>query len=274
MMPPADRGATAGGPELDDLVAIALRGGARILSHGVPRGGEVKADGSPVTAADRICQASILSDLAAIAHGLPVVAEEEIAGATPVAPASDCILVDPLDGTREFLAGDPDYTVNVAVVRGGWPVAGVVYAPALAMLWAAHAEQGAVKMEIGDDGAILRRLPVRSRLRPERPVALASRSHLCAETAAWLHRENCGEVRYRGSSLKICLVAEGAADLYPRLGPTRQWDTAAADAVLRAAGGAVLTLDGVPLAYGAASPRPDFVNPPFVAYGDPAAAGR
>lgn len=223
-----------------------------------------KADASPVTEADRAAEAILLAALADHAPGVPVVAEEEVA-AGRIPPVGDhFILVDALDGTKDFLTGGPDFTANVGIVRDGHPVAGLVLAPAQAKLWIGAVGFGAF---LEDRAGTRRAIRVR---RPGNTLGIiASRSHRNAETDSFIARYPGADIVAAGSSLKFCAVAEGLADLYPRLGPTSQWDTAAGDAVLRAAGGRVLTLDGRPLPYGPGKgngPKA-FLNPSFVATG-------
>ncbi|WP_051660811.1 3'(2'),5'-bisphosphate nucleotidase CysQ [Bosea sp. 117] len=257
------------GPELLRLAELSIRAGEVILDiyasdFTVTR----KADCSPVTEADQRAEAIILEGLREIAPDLPVIAEEEAAAGRLPEIGSRFFLVDPLDGTREFLARNGEFTVNIARIEDGVAVAGVVYAPALGVLYAGAAGT-AFKARIAD-GALTDIRPIAVRHAPEAIVAIGSRSHGSSETAAWLARY--GEVSFTsaGSSLKFCLVAEGAADIYPRLGRTMEWDTAAGDAVLRAAGGIVTRLDGRPLLYGKSVQSEDapFANPHFVAFGD------
>jgi 3'(2'),5'-bisphosphate nucleotidase len=237
---------------------------------------ERKDDGSPVTLADRRAEAVILKGLAALAPGTPAVAEEETAAGrvpeTGGAAGGEFFLVDPLDGTKEFLRGAQsrgEFTVNIALVRDGVPVVGAVHAPALGKLWVAGPRHSWAA-DIGADGKPGPYRPNRVRAVLAKGItALVSRSHRAPETDDYLQRYAPAEVRASGSSLKFCVIAEGGADLYPRLGPTMEWDTAAGDAVLRAAGGRTLTLDGAPLAYGkrARAGQSDFANPSFVALG-------
>jgi 3'(2'), 5'-bisphosphate nucleotidase len=232
----------------------------------------LKTDSSPVCAADEKIEAMLLAELAAIAPGVPIVAEEAAArGATPC-PADVFLLVDPLDGTREFLARRREFTVNIGLIVAGAPRAGAVFAPALGELWFAGAAAFGAKAAPGASApppGDWRRLEVRT-IPPQGPTALVSRSHLDPETRNFLHARGVTDIREAGSSVKFCRLAEGAADLYPRFGPTMEWDTAAGDAVLRAAGGAVLDPTGRPLRYGKA--EDGYRNGPFVAVGDPAAA--
>jgi 3'(2'), 5'-bisphosphate nucleotidase len=227
-----------------------------------------KADSSPVTEADERAEALILPALAALLPGVAVVAEEAVsAGGLPFGDGpvpSEFLLVDPLDGTREFLGRNGDFTVNVALVRDGAPVAGAVYAPARSRLFL-----GGTTASVGDvePGAPLPALrPLRTRAYPDAGlVAVASKSHLDADTAAFLERLAPADTRSAGSSLKLCLVAAGEADVYPRFGPTMEWDIAAGDAVLRAAGGQLLDPDGAVFRYGKADSG--LRNGPFVAWG-------
>ena len=228
---------------------------------------ETKADESPVTAADRRAEAVILAGLAEILPGVAVVAEEAAAaGRLPGALGRRFVLVDPLDGTREFVSGSGDYTVNVAVIEDGRPVVGVVHAPALGEIHLGRVGSGAAKGTIAADGTVAW-APIAVRTcDAARPAVLASRSHAGPDTETLLARLPGARRIAAGSSLKFARVAEGAADLYPRLGRTMQWDTAAGEAVLIAAGGRVVGLDGRPLVYGGGPAG--FANPWFVAAGD------
>lgn len=229
-----------------------------------------KPDHSPVTEADNAAEAIILAALAHALPRVPVVAEEEAAaGRLPDNLGMRFILVDPLDGTREFLARNGDFTVNIALIEDGAPVLGVVYAPARNLLFLGANGQ-AEEIETTPDHAIKSRRPIKVRNAGSPRIAVSSRSHATPDTIAWLERlkiENCISV---GSSLKFCMIARGDADIYPRFGPTMEWDTAAGDAVLRAAGGMTVNLDGTPLVYGGGSGVgvKAFANPHFIAYGD------
>ena len=223
--------------------------------HGVQH----KADASPLTEADLSAHRVIVQQLAALGTHIPIVSEEDDASHARRVPVGAFWIIDPLDGTKEFIARNGQFTVNIALVRDGVPVFGVVYAPVLdEMFW-----------NVPDEGAWLRRAGVTQRLRAAtqasrigQPVrVLASRSHMNPETEAFIRSLGAHEVVQAGSSLKFCRIAEGAADCYPRLGPTCEWDTAAAQAVLEASGGHVQSLDGVRLGYG----KSDVLNPPFVA---------
>ncbi len=271
----------------DDLLAvltvIAERAGKEILTlyrEAAGDGGiEVrrKADSSPVTDADEVAEALILEALAKLTPDIPVVAEEAAAaGHIPDVSGGRFWLVDPLDGTKEFLNRNGEFTVNIALVENGRPVAGVVHAPALAMTWAgaqAGAGIGAPAggpSEGGPAAAIFSEAgkeptAIHVRAIPEAgATVIASRRHGSgAELDAFLAAYQVKDRIPAGSSLKFCLVAAGRADLYPRFGRTIEWDTAAGHAVLLAAGGQVETLDGQPLAYA----KPGFENPFFVAKG-------
>ncbi len=233
-----------------------------------------KSDGSPVTQADADAERLIAARLGVAAPGVPIVAEEAVAsGHVPPEQLDAFFLVDPLDGTREFVAGLFDFTVNVALVLNGAPLAGVVYAPAYRELFVGSAA-GAFKARTSADGVPGPLLPIAARARPPKVIALVSRSHHAPETDAYLAGLAVEAVVPVGSSLKFCRIAEGAADLYPKHGRTMEWDTAAAQAVLEAAGGGVCALDGARLGYnkrGRAGVA-DFANPSFVASGRPVGA--
>jgi 3'(2'), 5'-bisphosphate nucleotidase len=267
--------AAAAIPDLDgrllgELTASLVRASAAILAVTpaalAPRH---KADQSPVTAADEASEAVILRDLARLLPGLPVVSEE--AGAGQPAIGRDFLLVDPLDGTREFLSGRPEYTVNLAIVRDRAPILGVIAAPALGLVWRGVVGRGAERLRVSD-GAGVAPAAIRTRPAPDRLVAALSRSHLDAATAALAERLPIAERMVSGSSLKFCRIAEGRADVYPRLSPTSEWDVAAGHAVVAAAGGSVTTQGGEPLTYG--NMDRNLLIPGFLAWGDPAAARR
>jgi 3'(2'),5'-bisphosphate nucleotidase len=195
-----------------------------------------------------------------------VVAEESVAAGRVPDVGAEFALVDPLDGTKEFVSGSGEFTVNIAWVADGRPVAGVVYAPAVGILYAGD-ENGAFRASV-TGGALNSREPIRAAAPGPAMRVVASRSHLTDETRAFVDRYEVESFVSSGSSLKFCRVAEGAADLYPRLGRTMEWDTAAGHAVLLAAGGSVSTLDGAPLLYGKAQHESGaFANPHFVAAG-------
>lgn len=241
---------------LDQLAAAALEAGEAILEV-VRRGFDVesKHDRSPVTEADRAAELIILAALARAAPGVPVIAEEEVAAGRIPAHDDTFFLVDPLDGTKEFVRGGDDYTVNIGLIEEGAPKLGVVYAPATGRLHGGSVGEAAWL----DEGQ--GRRPIRTRERGEELTAVASKSHLNQATVDYLEAAvgACARVSI-GSSLKFCIVAEGKADIYPRLSPTAEWDTAAGHAVLLAAGGLVDGPDGSPLCYG----KRAFLNQAFV----------
>ncbi|MDO1580869.1 3'(2'),5'-bisphosphate nucleotidase CysQ [Rhizobium oryzicola] len=230
---------------------------------------ETKADDTPVTEADRLAEEAILSILLPHLGDIPVIAEEQAAaGIVPQTNGHPFLLIDPLDGTREFIKRNGEFTVNIALIEEGIPTAGVVYAPALGVAYLGD-RQGALKLLIDEDHRITSGAAIHARSLLDPPVALASRSHGDAETTAFLDEIGVNDCRTIGSSLKFCLVAEGVADVYPRFGRTMEWDTAAGDAVLRAAGGSTVLPDGSPLTYGkrGRSDAIDFANPAFIAWG-------
>lgn len=245
---------------LEDLIPVTRAAGAAIMAvYAEDPDASFKADGSPVTVADESAEAIILPALAEIVPDIPVVSEENAESHGLKAPDL-FFLVDPLDGTKEFLRRDGRgaFTVNIALVENGAPVLGVVYAPALDRMFAGAAGRGATETRDGTQQSIaIRDVP------PSGAVAVASRSHRDDATNEWLAANNITETISTGSSLKFCLVACGEADVYPRFGPTMEWDTAAGDAVLRAAGGKVTTPEGDLYPYGKA----DYRNGPFIAWG-------
>jgi 3'(2'), 5'-bisphosphate nucleotidase len=241
---------------LDDVIAIARAAGDAVIEvYGDDPGARQKEDGSPVTEADLRSQEIILQRLET---DLPVVSEEH-AAAHGEPPSGSFWLVDPLDGTKEFLSRNGEFTINIALIEDGAPVLGVVLAPAVGRLFAAGPDYGALV----DDAAGRRPISVRA-VPPEGATIVSSRSHGDADALERFSasRRVAASVT-AGSSLKFCLVAAGEADVYPRFGRTMEWDTAAGDAVLRTAGGIVTDLEGRPLRYG----KPGFENPHFVAWG-------
>ena len=257
--------------------AIAVEAGREILRI---RAGmlavRTKQDSSPVTNADESAEAIIIAALTVLCPGIPVVAEEAVAAGKRPQTDREFLLVDPLDGTREFVSGLDEFTVNIALVSRGAPVAGAVYAPATGELWCGASnedgERRAWKCAVIDPAAgaqIGGERAISARAWNERTsVALVSRAHEDQRAASFLI--SCGVVTMKksGSSLKFCRIAEGDADIYPRFGLINEWDIAAGDAVLRAAGGIVLREDGSPQVYGDAG----FSSPCFVAFGDAVAA--
>jgi 3'(2'), 5'-bisphosphate nucleotidase len=243
-----------------ELVSIARRAGESILAiYNTDFEVRDKDDASPVTDADEQAEALILAGLMRVAPDIAVVAEEDVA-AGHVADISSgrFFLVDPLDGTREFINRNGEFTVNIALIEGTRPVAGVVHLPALEQtFWSDGAQAW---RQCGNDAA---QVITCRRAAADGLVVVASRSHRDARTDEYLAKFDVKELISAGSSLKLCRLAEGQADLYPRLGRTMEWDIAAGHAVLAAAGGSVRTLDGKPLAYG----KPGMDNPDFVARG-------
>ncbi len=246
---------------VDALVAVMREAGDLIEAVRVAgfetRG---KTDLSPVTEADERAEALIVSVLTGIDPGTPIVAEEaHAAGHRPLACARFW-LIDPLDGTRDFVAGRAAYSVNIALVEDDVPVLGLVLSPRDGVLWAGAAGAGAFRERAGGG-----REPIRTRRAALPPTVVVSHSHLDDATREYLSRMGLVDLEPAGSSLKFCRLAEGSADVYPRYGPTMEWDTAAGDAVLRAAGGAMLGPSRRPFAYG----KPGYRNGAFLAVGDP-----
>jgi len=250
---------------MDDhaLLALAVRlaeqAGAAILAVRA-RGFAVeqKDDHSPVTEADRAAEAIIVAGLRA-ATQLPVIAEEEVAAGRITVPAPAFWLVDPLDGTREFAGGKDEFVVNIGLVRDGRMALGVVFIPALSELFTGIVGAGAWKRDRSGE------TPIHTRAPPEDGLTVVA-SRLHGDTARlekFLAGRHVAQTLNYGSALKFCRLAEGVADLYPRFGRTMEWDTAAPQAVLQAAGGRVVTLDGAPLRYG----KPGWENPHFLCWG-------
>lgn len=247
---------------LDQIVALADQAGAVIMEH--YRGDievKTKADASPVTAADEAGEAVILEGLARLAPDIPVVAEEKVAaGEVPEIGDGSFWLVDPLDGTKEFISKNGEFTVNIALIDRDGPLMGVVLAPARDKAWWGWRGHGAHMRDADGDATRIQVRPA-----PARGLtAVASRSHSDEATETFLDEVGATERMSAGSSLKFCLVAEGKADIYPRFGPTMEWDVAAGHAVLVAAGGRVTTLEGQPFGYR----KPDFRNTGFIARSD------
>ncbi|WP_235017039.1 3'(2'),5'-bisphosphate nucleotidase CysQ [Tistlia consotensis] len=248
---------------LSVLRLIAERAGKIVLGY-YAEGEDIevttKADDSPVTAADVACEEFILDALAKLTPDVPVVSEESFSnGVHPkIGPHDLFWLVDPLDGTKEFLSRNGEFTVNIALVQDGKPIAGVVHAPALAMTWAGSEAKATFSQTDQPP------MPIEIRQVPEEGLTVvASRRHGDDRIEDYLAGFQVHQTLAAGSSVKFCLIASGRADLYPRFGPTMEWDTAAGQAVLEAAGGRVETLDGQPLRYG----KPGWRNPEFVAFG-------
>ncbi len=242
---------------LPTLEKLARKAGAAIMEiYATDFQVEHKGDASPVTAADKKAEALILPGLAALTPDIPIVAEESVAAGHIPEIGGAFWLVDPLDGTKEFIKRNGEFTVNIGLVVDGIPLAGVVYAPAMDILWSG-ADGRAFRQDADGRRAITCRLPPQTGA-----VVLTSRSHREPDTLnRWMSKLDQPVLDFAGSSLKFCKVADGSADFYPRFGPTCEWDVAAGHAVLRAAGGEVITFDGRPLAYA----KSNFLNSDFLA---------
>lgn len=236
---------------------------------------EEKGDGSPVSRADREAEAILLAALAQVAPQLPVIAEEAVSAGHIPAFGARAFLVDALDGTKEFLRGGDDFTVNVALVEAGVPTFGIVLAPATGRLFATIGAGRAAAARLPPDRICATAEPVLADIAtadPDRNAVrvVSSRSHRSPQTERFLARFRIGSDERLGSSLKFGLIAAGEADLYPRHGPTSAWDIAAGHAVLGAAGGLVTTPDGAPLRYldkASMTGAEPFLNPHFIAWG-------
>ena len=261
----------AHGVELAEaMTALAAEAAQAILGRDRTEASRMKADGSPVTAADEAADELIGEGLARLKLGVPVISEERVGREPSRIEGADFIFVDPLDGTREFIAGRGEYTVNIGLVHAGAPILGVIAAPALGLIWRGVVGRGAERLEFSAGGISP---PQRIRTRTHKPdelVVMVSRSHLDARTQAYLERLPHSGRTACGSSIKFCRLAEGSADHYPRLAPTRDWDVAAGHAILAAAGGCVSDPDGAPLAYGTAALR----IPAFLAWGGAPPSGK
>jgi 3'(2'), 5'-bisphosphate nucleotidase len=253
---------------MDDLTGIAAQAAQAILGFATDAGLRRKADGSPVTAADEAAEVIIRDGLKRLAAAVPIISEEHAAREKPKPiTGGSYFLVDPLDGTREFIAGRGEYTVNIALMTDGAPVLGIICAPALGDLWRGIVGRNAERISLAQRSEAP--TPVHTRRRPKgEAVVMVSRSHLEARTKSYVDGLPGAKLVQSGSSIKFCRLAEGSADLYPRLAPTHDWDIAAGHAILKAAGGSVTAPDGAPLVYG----TNDLLIPAFLAWGDPARA--
>jgi len=248
---------------MDELTRITAHAAETILELATQGGVRSKADGSPVTAADEAAETIICDGIARLAPAVPIISEEQAGHEKPKAVArGSYFLVDPLDGTREFIAGRDEYTINIALVTDGVPMLGIICAPALGIFWRGIIGSGADRfLAIETD----RPIPIQTRPRPQsEAVIMVSRSHLDARTQAYVAAMPHAKLMPSGSSIKFCRIAEGTADLYPRLAPTRDWDVAAGHAILQAAGGSVIAPDGTPIVYGSDELR----IPGFLAWGE------
>lgn len=260
--------------ELADALLPAVLAAARVELAYFSSAVEVitKADDTPVTVADREAEAILIKAIEALAPGIPIVAEEAMASGTTIADPGECFfLIDPLDGTREFISKRGEFTINIALVRKGTPVFGLIYAPVSGDLYVTLATDDCVHARLTPDAnperlAAVTLTPVRAR-EPDSGglVAMVSRSHMNKSTEDYLATLPIAERRAAGSSLKFCLVAAGEADVYPRVGATSEWDIAAGHAILQAAGGRLVAMDGTELRYGKASDK--YKNPSYVAWG-------
>ena len=261
---------------LDALTEIVSRAAAATLAtpfSAVER--HIKKDLSPVTAADLASEAVIVEGVARLLPGITVIAEESVAGTAAASLVPSFVVVDPLDGTTEFLAGRDEFTVNLAIVTEGVPIAGIVAAPAQGLLWRGVAGGKAERLRLRFGAAPAQaydRSFIRARRAPERLVVTTSRSHLDDATEDFIGRLPVGRRFMCGSAVKFCYLAQGEADVYPRLSPTREWDIAAGCAIVAAAGGMVTAPDGGPLRFGRRAES--FLVPGFLAWGDPAALAK
>ncbi len=252
---------------LRSLTAIAVEAGAVIMAiYAKPVEVTLKDDRSPVTRADVEAEAVILKGLAEFDPQTPVIAEEAVAGGKKPVATPRFYLVDPLDGTREFISRNGEFTVNIAVIESGHPVIGVIFAPAIGRLFCGETGKGAwqASFSVGDNLADIgwQKFSIPA-LPSDNIIAVASRSHRDQQTQDWLAEKGVKNIVSAGSSLKFCLVATGEAHLYPRFGRTMEWDTGAGHAIVVAAGGKVVTQDGCPLEYG--KEQRGFDNPAFFA---------
>jgi 3'(2'), 5'-bisphosphate nucleotidase len=256
---------------MEPLTELVARAGAAILA--VNRAAmriDGKLDGSPVTEADLAADRIIADGLARLVPAVPALSEERVDLAKPPYEGS-FFLIDPLDGTKEFVAGRGEFTVNVALVTHGTPLLGIIGAPALGLIWRGLVGRGAERLATSD-GA-LRAVPIHTRPLPEAGtpwIVAVSRSHGDARTETFIESRPGAIRQTLGSSVKFARVAEGAVDIYPRLAPTHEWDIAAGHAIVSAAGGRITDAQGADLQFGKGVK--DFIVPAFIAWGDPAAA--
>ncbi len=249
---------------LNDVHSIALKAGDAIMAvYARDFSIEEKKDKSPLTEADQAAHEVIVAGLNALPEGIPVLSEEDAEGFEGADANGRYWLVDPLDGTKEFIKRNGEFTVNIALIENGKPVLGVVVAPALEVSYLAAQGVGAFKVDAQGE-----RTPIRVTGKPAEGTTwrvVGSRSHPSPDLAEWLEKLGSHDMVPMGSSLKLCLIAEGKADVYPRLGPTCLWDTGAAQAVVEQAGGRVETLEGEALSYATPAEK---LNPYFVVWGE------
>ncbi len=258
-MPIPDAAACAG--LMADLTGITWQAADAILTRAGDARPRIKPDGSPVTAADEAAEAVICEGLMRVAPGVPILSEEQAGREKPrLAASGSYFLVDPLDGTREFIARRDEYTVNIAMMADGAPLLGVICAPALGRMWRGIVGRGADRIDRAGDNAPR---PIYVRRPADQLTVMISRSHLDQQTQAYVEEIAGARSVQCGSSVKFCHIAEGGADLYPRLAPTHDWDVAAGHAILQSAGGSVTAPDGAAIAYGTR----ELLIPAFVARG-------
>jgi 3'(2'), 5'-bisphosphate nucleotidase len=257
---------------MEPLTDLVIEAGAAILAvnrHGMKVDG--KTDGSPVTEADLAADRIIRDGLARLVPEVPTLSEECVPLGKPPYDGS-FFLIDPLDGTKEFVAGRSEFTVNLALVTNGMPLLGIIGAPALGLIWRGLVGRGAERLTTGDASARLAE-PIRTRRIPARGtpwIVAVSRSHGDSRTEAFIESRPGAIRQALGSAVKFGRVAEGGADIYPRLAPTCEWDIAAGHAIVTAAGGKITGAKGADLHFGRG--REDFIVPEFIAWGDPSAA--
>src|ERR1700722_8152390 len=253
---------------MDEITKITAHAAETILDFAETPDVHSKADGSPVTSADLAAEAIICEGLTRLAPNVPIISEEQAARDKPATiRGGSYFLVDPLDGTREFIAGSVEYTINIALVTDGAPLLGIICAPEFGTFWRGVVGRGADRISLvrWTEAPI----PIHTRpLPPSEAVVMVSRSHLEARTKSYVDGLPGTKLVQSGSSIKFCRLAEGSADVYPRLAPTHDWDIAAGHAILKAAGGSVTAPGGTLLVYG----TNDLLIPDFLAWGDPASA--
>jgi len=258
---------------MDPLASLVAKAGASVLAikrdHLTIAG---KADGTPVTDADLASDAIIADGLARLCPDIPALSEERVHLATPPY-AGSLFVIDPLDGTKEFIAGRDEFTINVALVTDGVPQLGIIGAPALGLIWRGLVGGGAERLAVTADARLGTPEPIRTRPFPPGGapwIAAVSRSHGDSRSSAFIDSRPGAVRKPLGSAVKFCRIAEGGADIYPRLAPTGEWDVAAGHALVVAAGGKITDGRGESLRFGQS--RDGFLVPEFIAWGDPAAA--